>query len=165
MWHMRLTQRCRWKFKSPGMWRCATGWTDAWRSFNSRELLTQWHSVTSHKTAVFRVHYPKMHMLDSSNSIRYTETVSSQIRNLKIKANVRNTLLSHNCAYSTAVCLTHLGYWQQLCRFHGLRGTAWLRNHQQCCWSVGEWTGNAPDETEVVQSLEAGLWSTPQSLL
>lgn len=149
MWHLRLTQTCRWKFKSPGMWRCTIGQTDARRSFNGRIVLTQWHSVTSHKTAVFRLHYPKMHMLASSNSIWYNETVFSQIRNLKTKANIRNTPVSQLCLQYS--CLTHLGYWQQLCRFRGLHGTAWLRNHQQCCWSVGEWTGNAPDETEAVQ--------------
>lgn len=68
MWYLRFTLRCHWKSKSAGMWRCATGQIGARWSFRSPELLTQWHSVTSHKTAIFRLHYPTMPMPDSSNS-------------------------------------------------------------------------------------------------
>jgi hypothetical protein len=52
-------------------------------SFKSRELMTQWHSVTSPETGIFNLQYPKMHRLYSFRSIRHTATVSSSIPNLK----------------------------------------------------------------------------------
>jgi hypothetical protein len=153
MRHLRFTQRCRYKFKSSRTWRRVTGQTgpdvsNARRAFKSQELLIQWHSVAPSA-------YAGQLVSILSDRLRL---FPPQFETWKPKANARDKFPSHSC-------LTYLSYWRQLCRFRGLRGTAWLRSHPQCCWSVGEWTGSAPDETEVAQSLEAGLWSTPQSLL
>lgn len=59
----KFSQLCCWKIQLPGMWRCirclihVLTITQSWRCYDPlkcQELLTQQHSVTFHKTCIFK---------------------------------------------------------------------------------------------------------------